>query len=75
MAKPFLHCYHRFKNGKDHCYWSVAEKARPARDSQKVQLVRTDAGLAVGLAQMKNVHSAEPPYFENARKNHETCQA
>jgi len=26
MAKPFLHCHHRFKNGKDHCYWSIAEK-------------------------------------------------
>jgi hypothetical protein len=28
MAKPFLHCHHRFKNGKDHCYWSIAEKVR-----------------------------------------------
>jgi len=26
MAKPFLQCHHRFKNGKDHCYWSIAEK-------------------------------------------------
>jgi hypothetical protein len=31
MAKPFLHCHHRFKNGKDHCYWSLAEKVRTAR--------------------------------------------
>jgi len=31
MAKPFLHCHHRFKNGKDHCYWSIAEKVRVAR--------------------------------------------
>jgi len=31
MAKPFLHCHHRFKNGKDHCYWSIAEKVRTAR--------------------------------------------
>lgn len=28
MAKPFLHCHRRFKNGKDHCYWSIAEKGR-----------------------------------------------
>ena len=26
MAKPFLQCHHRFKNGKDHCSWSIAEK-------------------------------------------------
>ena len=26
MGRPFLHCHHRFKNGKDHCYWSIAEK-------------------------------------------------
>jgi hypothetical protein len=26
MSKPFLHCHHRFKNGKDHCYWSISEK-------------------------------------------------
>ena len=31
MAKPFLQCHHRFKNGKDHCYWSLAEKVRTAR--------------------------------------------
>jgi len=31
VAKPFLHCHHRFKNGKDHCYWSIAEKVRTAR--------------------------------------------
>jgi len=31
MAKPFLHCHHRFKNGKDHCYWSIAEKVRTTR--------------------------------------------
>jgi len=28
MAKPFLQCHHRRKNGKDHCYWSIAEKVR-----------------------------------------------
>lgn len=28
MAKPYLHCHHRFKNGKDHCYWSIAEKIK-----------------------------------------------
>jgi transposase len=31
MAKPFLQCHHRFKNGKDHCYWSIVEKVRTAR--------------------------------------------
>lgn len=31
MAKPFLQCHHRFKNGKDHCYWSIAEKVRTHR--------------------------------------------
>jgi transposase len=30
MAKPYLHCHRRFKNGKDHCYWSIAEKVRTA---------------------------------------------
>ena len=30
-ARPFLHCHHRFKNGKDHCYWSIAEKVRTQR--------------------------------------------
>ncbi|MGD0814645.1 MAG: IS1634 family transposase [Verrucomicrobiota bacterium] len=28
MAKPYLHRHHRFKNGKDHCSWSIAEKVR-----------------------------------------------
>jgi transposase len=28
MGKPFLQAHHRFKNGKDHCYWSVVEKVR-----------------------------------------------
>src|SRR5512141_776717 len=28
MAKPFLQCHRRFKNGKDHFYWSIAEKVR-----------------------------------------------
>jgi len=31
MGRPFLHCHHRFKNGKDHCYWSIAEKVRTYR--------------------------------------------
>ena len=30
MGKPFLHCHHRFKNGKDHCYWTLSEKVRCA---------------------------------------------
>lgn len=28
MGKPFLHCHHRIKNGKDHCYWTLSEKVR-----------------------------------------------
>lgn len=31
MAKPFLQCHRRFKNGKEHCYWSIAEKVRTHR--------------------------------------------
>jgi hypothetical protein len=31
MAKPYLHCHHRFKNGKDHCSWSIAEKVKTRR--------------------------------------------
>lgn len=28
MGKPYLHAHHRFKNGKDHCYWRIVEKVR-----------------------------------------------
>ncbi len=28
MGKPFLQAHHRAKDGKDHCYWSIAEKVR-----------------------------------------------
>ncbi len=31
QAKPFLHGHHRFKHGKDHCYWSIAEQVRTPR--------------------------------------------
>ena len=31
MAKPFLQCHRRFKNGKAHCYWSITEKVRTHR--------------------------------------------
>ncbi|HKX62126.1 MAG TPA: IS1634 family transposase, partial [Verrucomicrobiae bacterium] len=31
MAKPYLQCHRRFKNGKDHCYWSISEKVRTRR--------------------------------------------
>jgi transposase len=56
MGKPFLHAHHRFKNGKDHCYWSIVEKVRSARgdwvqrpilylgeinDSQKAAWIKT----------------------------------
>lgn len=30
MATAFLHCHRRFKNGKEHCYWSISEKVRVA---------------------------------------------
>jgi len=32
MGQPFLHAHHRFKNGKDHCYWSIVEKVRGPHD-------------------------------------------
>jgi transposase len=56
MAKPFLHAHHRFKNGKDHCYWSIVEKVRAPQgdwiqrpilylgeinDSQKASWIKT----------------------------------
>jgi hypothetical protein len=31
MGKPFLHCHRRLKNGKEHRYWSLAEKVRTSR--------------------------------------------
>jgi hypothetical protein len=31
MGKPFLHCHRRYKNGKDHHYWSISEKVRTSR--------------------------------------------
>ena len=31
MAKPYLQCHRRFKNGKDHGYWSISEKVRTSR--------------------------------------------
>jgi transposase len=31
MGKPYLQCHRRFKNGKDHSYWSIAEKVRTSR--------------------------------------------
>ena len=56
MGQPFLHGHHRFKDGKDHCYWSIAEKVRNPRgdwvqrpilylgeinDSQKAAWIKT----------------------------------
>jgi hypothetical protein len=56
MGKPFLHAHHRFKDGKDHCYWSIAEKVPNPRgdwvqrpilylgeinDSQKAAWIKT----------------------------------
>src|SRR5258708_23550305 len=56
MGKPFLQAHHRFKNGKDHCYWSIVEKVlgphgdwvqRPIlylgeiNDSQKAAWIKT----------------------------------
>ena len=31
MGKPFLQAHHRFKDGKDHVYWSIVEKLRTPR--------------------------------------------
>ena len=31
MASVFLQCHRRFKNGKEHCYWSITEKVRVCR--------------------------------------------
>jgi transposase len=31
MSRPYLQCHHRFKNGKDHRYWSLVEKVRTHR--------------------------------------------
>ncbi len=31
MASAFLHVHRRRKNGKEHCYWSIAEKVRVSR--------------------------------------------
>lgn len=39
MGRPFLHCHRRFKNGKDHCYWSIAEKVRTRRGWVQRQLL------------------------------------
>lgn len=58
MGKPYLHAHRRFKNGKDHCYWSIVEKVRGAHaqwvqrpilylgeinDSQKAAWIKTIA--------------------------------
>ena len=31
MGKPYLHCHNRFKNGKDHWYYSIVEKVKTRR--------------------------------------------
>lgn len=31
MSRPYLQCHNRFKNGKDHHYWSIVEKVRTHR--------------------------------------------
>lgn len=56
MGRPFLHEHHRYKDGKDHCYWSIVEKVRTPRgdwvqrpilylgeinDSQKAAWIKT----------------------------------
>ena len=56
MGKPFLQAHHRFKDGKDHVYWSIVEKLRTPRgdwvqrpilylgemnDSQKAAWIKT----------------------------------
>jgi len=68
VAKPFLHCHHRFKDGKDHCYWSIAEKVRVAtemgaetilylgeiNDSQKAAWTKTIEVFDTAAEQTKN---------------------
>lgn len=56
MGRPFLHEHHRYKDGKDHCYWSIVEKVHTPRgdwvqrpilylgeinDSQKAAWIKT----------------------------------
>ena len=69
MAKPFLHCHRRFKNGKDHCYWSISEKIRTRRgwaqrpllylgeinDSQKAAWTRLTAVFDPSLRQAQEL--------------------
>ena len=69
MAKPFLHCHRRFKNGKDHCYWSISEKIRTRRgwaqrpllylgeinDSQKAAWTRLTAVFDPSLRQVQEL--------------------
>jgi len=69
MAKPFLHCHHRFKNGKDHCYWSIAEKVPTRRgwvqrhllylgeinDSQKAAWTKVTAVFDPGRGQTREL--------------------
>jgi hypothetical protein len=30
MGQPYLHCHYRFKNGKEHRYYSLVENRRAA---------------------------------------------
>ena len=53
MGKPFLHAHHRFKNGKDHCYWSLVEKV-PGPHGQWVQRPILYLGHAIKYAGVSN---------------------
>ena len=82
MAKPYLHCHHRFKNGKDHCYWSIAEKVKTRRgwvqrlllylgeinDSQKASWTRATEVFDPVLRQTRELalYPADRPLPEHA---------
>src|SRR6266567_5876391 len=83
MAKPYLQCHHRFKNGKDHCYWSIAEKVKTRRgwvqrhllylgeinDSQKESWTKATEVFDPVLRQTRELalYPAERPVPEHAR--------
>src|SRR5258708_37102430 len=82
MAKPYLHCHHRFKSGKDHCYWSIAEKVKTRRgwiqrhllylgeinDSQKASWIKATEGFDPVLGQTQELawYPANRPLPEQA---------
>jgi len=82
MAKPYLHCHRRFKNGKDHCYYSIAEKVKTRRgwvqrhllylgeinDSQKASWTKATEVFDPVLRQTRELalYAADRPVPEHA---------